>query len=131
MKRSGVRTATPASPAAACRTSWAVTTLLFLLLRLLYLGRSLLGLAGRARSVLVLGIALPVVSLVFLHHPGHIHQQIGRGEVHHLDALRVAARDADALDRHADHDALLGDHHQPVVGEHLLDRAAVRSEARR
>src|SRR5438309_1596211 len=122
MKRSGVRTATPASPAAASRTSWAVTTLLFLLLRLLYLGRSLLGLAGRARSVLVLGIALPVVSLVFLHHPGHIHQQIARGEVHHLDALRVAARDADPFDRNADHDAFLGDHHQLVVGEHLLER---------
>src|SRR5437879_10108059 len=119
MKRSGVRTATPARPTAASRTSWAVTTLLFLLLRLLCLGRSLLGLAGRARSVLVLGIALPVVSLVFLHHPGHIHQQIARGEVHHLDALRVAARDAAPFDRNADHAAFLVAHHHLVVGEHL------------
>src|SRR5690242_1445134 len=124
MKRRGVRTATPASPVAASRTSWAVTTLLLLLLllRLLCLRRSLLGLAGRARSVLVVGIPLPVVGLVFLHDPGHVHEQIARGEVHHLDALRVAARDADPLDRHADHDPLLGDHHQLVVGQHFLER---------
>src|SRR3989440_4831287 len=115
-KRSGVRTATPASPAAASRTSWAVTTLLFLLLR-----RRLLGLGGRTGSVFVVRVAVAVLRLVFLHDPGHVHEQIARGQVHHLHALGVATRDADALDRHADHDALLGDHHQLVVREHLLE----------
>src|SRR5439155_347740 len=115
-KRSGVRTATPTSPAAASRTSWAVTTLLFLLLR-----RSLLGLGGRAGSVFVVRVAVAVFRLVFLHDPGHVHEQIARGQVHHLHALRIATRDADALDRHADHDSLLGDHHQLVVGEHLFE----------
>src|SRR2546423_10748187 len=120
-KRSGVRTATPTSPAAASRTSWAVTTLLLFLLRLLGLRRSLLGLGGRAGSVFVVRVAVAVFRLVFLHDPGHVHEQIARGQVHHLHALRVAARDADPLDRHADHDSLLGDHHQLVVGEHLFE----------
>src|SRR4029079_15822948 len=32
----------------------------------------------------------------------------------------VAARHTDALDRHPDRDAMLGDEHQLVVGEHFL-----------
>src|SRR2546421_8674339 len=116
-KRSGVRTATPTSPAAASRTSWAVTTLLFLLLR-----RRLLGLDGRAGSAFVVRVAVAVFRLVFLHDPGHVHKQIARGQVHDLHALRVAARDADPLDRHADHDAFLGDHHQLVVRQDLFQR---------
>src|SRR5947208_8915265 len=122
MNRRGVRTATPASPAAASRTSWALTTLLFLLRRLrLRLWRGLLGLGGNPRGAVVLRVALAVIRLVFLHHPGHVHHQIARGQIHDLPALGVAARNADALDRHADHDPLLGDHHQLVVGEHLLE----------
>src|SRR5712692_7328424 len=122
MNRRGVRTATPASPAAASRTSWAVTTLFFLLLRLwLRLCRGLFGLGGRPRRSLVLRVVLAALSVVFLHDPGHVHHQITRRQVHDLHALGVAARNADALDRHADHDPLLGDHHQLVVGEHLLE----------
>src|SRR5437667_2296708 len=124
MNRRGVRTATPASPAAASRTSWALTTLLFLLRRLglrFRLCRRLLGLGGRPRGIAVFRIALPVIRFVFLHDPGHVHHQIARRHVHDLHALRVAARNADALDRHADHDPFLGDHHQLVVGEHLLE----------
>src|SRR5256886_4738353 len=122
-KRSGVRTATPTSPAAASRTSWAVTTLGFLFLLLLRLrGGGLLGLGGLARRVLVVPLAVAVFRLVFLHDPGHVHQQIARGQVHDLHALGVAAGDANPLDRHPDHDALLGDHHQLVVGEHLFER---------
>src|SRR5213079_3627495 len=64
---------------------------------------------------------LPVIRFVFLHDPGHVHHQIARRHVHDLHALGVAARNADALDRHADHDPLLGDHHQLVVGEHLFE----------
>src|SRR5256885_6989172 len=126
-KRSGVRTATPASPAAASRTSWALTTLLFLLRRLrlrlrLRLWRGLLGLGGSPRGAVVVRVTLAVIRLVFLHDPGHVHHQIARGQVHDLHTLGVAARNADALDRHADHDPLLGDHHQLVVGEHFLER---------
>src|SRR2546430_6075436 len=119
-KRSGVRTATPASPAAASRTSWAVTTLG--LLFLLRVGRRQLGLGGLPRSVLVVRLGCAVLRLVLLHDSGHVHQQIARGQVHHLHALRVAARDANPFDRHADHDSFLGDHHQLVVGEHFLER---------
>src|SRR5256885_7393791 len=75
-KRSGVRTATPASPAAASRTSWALTTLLFLLRRLrlrFRLCRSLLGLGGRPRGIAVFPITLPLIPFVFLHDPGHLH----------------------------------------------------------
>src|SRR6266568_5516424 len=114
MNRRGVRTATPASPAAASRTSWALTTLLFLFRRL-----RLLGLGGGPRGVFVVHVALTVVRFVFLHDPGHVHHQITRRHVHDLHALGVPARNADALDRHADHDPLFGDHHQLVVGEHL------------
>src|SRR5438093_13351490 len=120
MNRRGVRTATPASPAAASRTSWALTTLLFLFRRL-RLCRSLLGLGGRPRGIAVFRFALPVIRFVFLHDPGHVHHQIARRHVHDLHALRVAARNADALNRHADHDPFLGDHHQLVVGEHLFE----------
>src|SRR5256885_3113610 len=66
-KRSGVRTATPTSPAAASRTSWAVTTLGFLLLFRLGRGGGLLGLGGLARSVRAVRLAVAVFSLVFLH----------------------------------------------------------------
>src|SRR3989454_9391756 len=51
----------------------------------------------------------------------HVHHQVARSEVHHLHTLRVATRDADALDRDPDDDALLGDHHQLVVGQHFLE----------
>src|SRR5207245_2892538 len=128
MNRRGVRTATPASPAAASRTSWAVTTLLFLLRRLrlrFRLCRSLLGLGGRPRGIAVFRIALPVIRFVFLHDPGHVHHQIARRHVHDLHALGVPARNADALDRHADHYPLLGDHHQLVVWKHFLAGYAV------
>src|SRR5213596_215114 len=126
MNRRGVRTATPASPAAASRTSWALTTLLFLLRRLrlrlrFRLCRRLLDLGGRPRGIDVFRITLPVIRFVFLHDPGHVHHQIARRHVHDLHALRVAARNADALNRHADHDPFLGDHHQLVVGEHLFE----------
>src|SRR2546421_6638665 len=93
-KRSGVRTATPASPAAASRTSWALTTLLFLLRRLrlrFRLCRSLLGLGGRPRGIAVVRITLPLIRFVFLHDPGHVPHQIARRHVHDLHALRVAA----------------------------------------
>src|SRR5438876_6786537 len=125
MNRRGVRTATPASPAAASRTSWALTTLLFLLRRLrlrFRLGRRLLGLGGRPRGIAVFRITLPLVRFVFLHDPRHVHHQIARREVHDLHALGVAARNADALDRYADHDPLLGTHHQLVVGGPFLER---------
>src|SRR5439155_5280418 len=125
-KRRGVRTATPTSPAAASRTSSAVTTLLFLLRRLrlrlrLRLWRGLLGLGRSPRGGVVVRVALAVIRLVFLHDPGHVHHQIARCQVHDLHTLGVAARNADALDRHADHDPLLSDHHQLVVGEHFLE----------
>src|SRR5439155_21982521 len=120
-KRKGVRTATPASPAAASRTSSAVTTLLFLLFWLrLRLGRALFALGGRPRRVVVVRVA--VVRFVFLHDPGHVHHQIAGRQIHDLHALRVAARNPDPLDRHANHDPLLGDHHELVVGEHFLER---------
>src|SRR5882762_1823835 len=121
-KRSGVRTATPASPAAASRTSWALTTLLFLLLRLRFrLCRGLLGLGGCPRGISVVRIALTVVRFVFLHNPGHVNHEIARRQVHDFDSLGVPTRDPYALDRYADHDPLLGDHHQLVVGEHFLE----------
>src|SRR5207247_869455 len=84
------RTPTPARPAAASRTSWALTTLLFLLRRLrlrFRLCRSLLGFGGRPRGVFVVHVALTVVRHVFLHHPGHVHHQITRRHVHDLHAL--------------------------------------------
>src|SRR5437879_11692216 len=123
MNRRGVRTATPASPAAASRTSWALTTLLFLLRRLrlrFRLCRSLLGLGGRPRGVFVVRVALTVVRHVFLHDPGHVHHQITRRQVHDLHALGVPARNADALERHADYDPLLDDHHHLVVCTHVI-----------
>src|SRR5882672_6309126 len=121
-KRRGVRTATPASPAAASRTSWALTTLLFLLRRRrLRLCRGLLGLGGSPRGAGVVRVTVAVIRLVFLHDPGHVHHQIARGQIHDLHSLGVPTRDPDALDRHADHDPLLGDHHQLVVGEHFLE----------
>src|SRR5205809_4175862 len=122
MNRRGVRTATPARPAAASRTSWALTTLLFLLRRLrLRRWRGLLGLGGTPRGAVVIRVTLAVIRLVLLHHPGHVHHQIARGQIHDLHSLGVATRDADAFHRHADHDPLLGDHHQLVVGEHFLE----------
>src|SRR3989442_11957060 len=106
------------------RTSWALTTLLFLLRRLrlrFRLCRSLLGLGGRPRGVFVVRVALTVVRHVFLHDPGDVHHQITRRQVHDLHALGVPARNADALDRHADHDPFLGDNHQLVVRKDFLE----------
>src|SRR5882762_7213847 len=121
-KRRGVRTVTPASPEAASRTSWALTTLLFLLRRLrLRLWRGLLGLGGSPRGAVVIRATLAVIRFVLLHHPGHVHHQIARGQIHDLHSLGVATRDADAFHRHADHDPLLGDHHQLVVRKHFLE----------
>src|SRR5437870_10973799 len=97
-KRRGVRTATPASPAAASRTSCALTTLLFLLR--LRPGRGLPGLGGRARGGILVRL-LTILRVVLLHHPGHVDHQVTRGQVHDLHALGVAARDANAFDRHA------------------------------
>src|SRR6266536_6550177 len=106
---SGVRRATPSSPRAASRMSWRVTTL-FLRLGLGFrLGRLVL-------------VVLGAVLLFFLHHARHVDDEVAGGEVHDPDALRVPARDADPLDRHADHDPLLGDHHELVVGQHFLER---------
>src|SRR3989475_1472070 len=64
--------------------------------------------------------SLPFPALLLLDDARHVHHQVARDEVHDLHALRVAAGDADALDRDADHDPLLRDHHQLVVREHLL-----------
>src|SRR5256886_8263259 len=41
----------------------------------------------------------PYTTLFRSHDPGHVHHQIARRHVHDLHALRVAARNADALDR--------------------------------
>src|SRR6266545_3534738 len=111
-KTSGVRRATPRRPAAASWMSRAVTTLL------LGFGLRLgLGLRRRRwRPVLVLFDLL----LIFLHHARHVHDQVTGSEVHDLHALGVTARDANPFDRDADHDPLLGDHHQLVVGQHFL-----------
>src|SRR5699024_3828655 len=56
------------------------------------------------------------------HHASHIAYPVSVVEVHELHALRVATRDADPLYRHPDHHAVLGDQHQLIVGEHLLER---------
>src|SRR2546426_4358870 len=97
---SGVRRAIPRRPAAASWMSWDVTTL--------FLGL-LLGLVlGWRRLVLVL---VDLLVLVFLHDARHIHDEVAGRQVHDLHALRVAAGNADPLDRHADHDSLLRDHH--------------------
>src|SRR5207249_3787574 len=97
----GVRRAIPRRPAAASWISRGVTTLL--------LGLRLgLGL-GWWRLVLVL---VDLLVLILFHDPRHIHDEVARREVHDLHALGVAAGNADPLDRHADHDPLLGDHHQ-------------------
>src|SRR6267143_4947430 len=108
------------SPSAAPRTSAAVSTLPLFGGRFPRLAASLLRRLGPRTFVLgVLRVAGLV--LVFFHHAGHVHHEVARGEVHHLHALRVATGDADALDRHADDDALLGDQHQLVVGQHFLE----------
>src|ERR1700694_2054192 len=106
---SGVRRATPRSPAAASWMSRGVTTLLLGLGLGLRLGFGL----GLGRGGIALVFFARVV-FVFLHHARHVHDEVAVCEVHDLDALRVAARDADALDGHADHDPLLGDQHQLV-----------------
>src|SRR6266487_550993 len=113
-KTSGVRRAIPRRPAAASWMSRAVTTLL--------LGFGLrLGLGlRRGRGCLV--VVRFDLLLIFLDHAGHVHDQVTGSEVHDLHALGIAARYADAFDRHADHDPLLGDHHQLVVGQHFLQR---------
>src|SRR6266487_6816713 len=103
----------PRSPAAASRISSALTTLL-----LFRLGLGLrLGFGFRLVAAALAGLVV-----LFLHDPRHVHDEVAGGQVHDLDALRVAAGDADALDRDADHDPLLGDHHQLVVGQHFLER---------
>src|ERR1051325_10967543 len=92
--------------AASAISSWAVITL--------FLGFGL----GTRRWRLV--FFLTDLFFVFLHHARDVHHEIARRQVHDLHALRVAAGDADALDRHADHDAFLRDHHELVVGQHFL-----------
>src|SRR5436309_14877658 len=117
-KCSAVRTVTPTSPAAASLSSSTVTTLFFLLLRLrLRLWRGLLGLGGTPRGAVVLRVTLAVIRLVLLHHPGHVHHQIARGQIHDLHTLGVATRDADAFHRHPDPYPLLRHHHQLLVGQ--------------
>src|SRR5258705_6149503 len=103
--RSCVRRAMPRRPSAASVMSRDVTTLL-LGLRGWGLGFwSGLGLGLRRGSRrLVVVAVLDVLVLVFLHHARDIHDQVTGRQVHDLHALRVAARDADAFDRHADHD---------------------------
>src|SRR6266850_2576798 len=118
--RSGVRRAIPRRPAAASVMSRDVTTLL-LGLRGWGLGFGLgLGLRRGSRRLVVVAV-LDVVVLVFLHHARDIHDEVAGRQVHDLHALRVAARDADAFDGHADHDSLLGDHHQLVIGQDFLE----------
>src|SRR5437773_3368026 len=108
---SRVRRATPRRPSAASWMSWEVTTLLLWLRFGLGLGLGL-GLGRRRSLVLVL---VDRLVLIFLHDARHIHDEVARRQIHDLHALRVAAGDPDALDRDADHDPLLGDHHQLVV----------------
>src|SRR2546422_11374861 len=117
MNRRGVRTATPASPAAASRTSWAVTTLLFLLRRLrlrFRLCRSLLGLGGRPRGIAAFRITLPVIRLVFLHDPGHAHHKILPRHFHDPHSFIYATRNEDALHRDPAEATPLGVHQHLV-----------------
>src|SRR5882672_7494781 len=103
----------PCSPAAASWISSGVTTLLL---------RSGFGLRTGTTTRLRSLVVVPVLVPLFLHYARHVHHQVAGGEVHDFHALRVAAGDADPLDRDADHDALLGDHHQLVVWQHFLER---------
>src|SRR5438874_13559424 len=99
--------------------SWAVTTL-FLGLGAWGLGLGLgLGLRRGSRALVVVTL-LDVVVLVFLHDARHVHHQVARRQVHDLHTLRVAAGNPNPLHRHADHDSLLGNHHQLIVGHDLL-----------
>src|SRR5882672_10225690 len=105
----------PRRPAAASWISAALTTLLFLF-------RCGLRLRLGLRPIAVLVVALVGLLALFLHDAGHVDDEVADDEVHDLHALRVAAADADALDGDANHDPLLGDHHQFVIGEHFLER---------
>src|SRR5512134_552071 len=99
---SGVRRATPRRPAAASRTSAAVTRGAVTLLAGTGPGATLTAGAlapalrraagGRLALLFVPGAVIPIV---LLHNPCHVHHQIARGEVHDADALRVPAGDPD------------------------------------
>src|SRR5207245_917687 len=78
--------------------------------------------ARTPRGGSVLPVTRAVIGFVFFHHPRHVHHQVAGSQVHDLHALGVPPGDADPFDRHPDHDALLGDHHQLVVGQHFLER---------
>src|SRR5207237_9109539 len=80
---SGVRRAIPRRPSAASLMSREVTTLL--------LGFGLrLGLGRRRRLVFIL---FDGFVFILLHEARHVHDQITRGKIHVLDALRVNADD--------------------------------------
>src|SRR2546425_3175753 len=70
------------------------------------------------RRLVVVAVFLLVV---FLDDAGHVYHEVARGQVHDLHALGVAPGDADAVHGDADHDPLFGDHHQLVIGLHLLE----------
>src|SRR2546427_260870 len=126
----GVRRATPRRPSAASVMSREVTTLLLGLrgsgLGLAWglgLGAWGLGLGGGGtRCLVVVPVLVDRFVFVFLDDARDIHDQVAGGQVHDLHALRVAAGNPDPLDRHADHDAFLGDHHQLVVRQDLFQR---------
>src|SRR6266545_6424141 len=103
----------PRRPAAASWMSAGLTILLLCLCRL--------GFGLRLRRAAVLIVPLVALLALLLHHARHVDDEVAGDEVHDLHALRVAAADADALDGDANHDPLLGDHHQLVVGEHFLE----------
>src|SRR5207249_3175462 len=74
--------------------------------------------SAREASLVVL---LDIRLFIFLHDARHIHDQVAGGEVHDLHPLGVTARNPDSFDGHADHDPLLGDHHQLVTRQHLFE----------
>src|SRR5947207_2190791 len=113
----------PRSPSAASVMSREVTTLLLALRGWgLGLGLSLgLGLRRGSRALVVVPLHDGLVRV--LHHDtSDYHYDIAVRHVHDLHTLRVTAGNPNPFDRDADHDALLGDHHQLVVRQHLLQR---------
>src|SRR6185312_14781160 len=105
---SGVRSATPTRAAAASRRLSSVMSII----------DSRSSLADRRLGVL--GHFLEAFAFLFLH-PRDIDDLVAGIEIHQLDALGVAAADANAFHRAADDDAALGDHHQLVLGKYILE----------
>src|SRR5439155_14906676 len=104
---SGVRRAIPRSPSAASLMSREVTTLFLGLGAWGFgLGLGLRCWCGRRRGLVLVFVDFGFV-FVFLDDARHVYDQIAGREIHDFDALCVAAGDADAFDRHADHDPFL------------------------